>query len=165
VNPLKRPAGFTIFEIIVVLLLMSILAATVLGRSLTTSNLDLNSAADTLRNQLRYAQAEAIKLAYTEYPVWGMNFTTGGYWLFRGKDTSNKVRLPGVESDEVNLAASSIAVSTNFQTVFFDYIGKPYSAYTSKTSNTPLPGLMKITLTAGGQSREITITQETGLVQ
>jgi prepilin-type N-terminal cleavage/methylation domain-containing protein len=162
---LRRPSGFTILEIIVVLLLMSILAATLLGRSITTSNLDLNSAADTLRNQLRYTQAEAIKLAYTDYPVWGMNFTSGGYWLFRGTNINTKVRLPGVDSDEVNLAASNIALSTNFPTVFFDYIGKPYSAYTTKASNTPLPDLMKITLTAGDQSREITITQETGLVR
>lgn len=41
-----RTAGFTIVEIIVVLLLMSILAATVLGRSVTTAGVNLSAAAD-----------------------------------------------------------------------------------------------------------------------
>ena len=61
---MRRPSGFTIVEIIVVLLLMSILAATLLGRSITTSKIDLNSATDKIRNQLRFAQAEAMKRAY-----------------------------------------------------------------------------------------------------
>jgi type II secretory pathway pseudopilin PulG len=55
-------------EIVVVLLLMGILAATVLGRSITSSNLDLNSATDKVRNQLRFAQAEAMKRSDT---TWG----------------------------------------------------------------------------------------------
>ena len=63
---MRRSPGFTIIEIIVVLLLMSILAATLLGRSVTTSNLDLNSATDKVRNQLRFAQAEAMKRAYRQ---------------------------------------------------------------------------------------------------
>jgi prepilin-type N-terminal cleavage/methylation domain-containing protein len=161
----RRRAGFTIVEIIVVLLLMSILAATVLGRSVTTTDLDLNSATDKLRNQLRYAQAEAMKLAYKDYPVWGINFISGGYWLFRGTTITTKVQLPGVNSDDVNLATSGISVSTTLPTVFFDRIGKPYSAYTTETNNIPLSSLMKITMTAGGQTREITITPETGLIR
>ena len=77
---MRRSSGFTIIEIIVVLLLMSILAATVLGRSVTTSNLDLNSATDKVRNQLRFAQAEAMKRSDT---VWGINSSGTEYWLFR----------------------------------------------------------------------------------
>ena len=106
-----------------------------------------------------------MKLAYKDYPVWGINFTSGGYWLFRGTNINNKVRLPGVESDDVNLAAVSISVLTAPQTVYFDSIGKPYSAYTSETNNAPLASTMTIRLSAGGQSREIKITPETGLVR
>jgi MSHA pilin protein MshC len=166
----RRSSGFTIVEIIVVLLLMSILAATLLGRSITSGTIDLNSATDKIRNQLRFAQAEAMKLAYTDYPVWGINFISGGYWLFRGTDINTKVRLPGVNSDDVDLATSGISVSTTLPAVFFDDIGKPYKAYTTKTDNIPLSDSsestkMKITLTAGGQTREINITPETGLIR
>jgi MSHA pilin protein MshC len=163
----RRSPGFTILEIIVVLLLLSILAATLLGRSITTGTIDLNSATDKMRNHLRYAQTEAMKLAYTDYPVWGVNFISGGYWLFRGTNINTKVRLPGVNSDDVDLATSGISVSTTLPKVFFDSIGKPYSAYTDKTINTPLSDSieMKITLTAGGQTREITVTPETGWIK
>jgi len=65
----RRPSGFTIVEIVVVLLLMSILAATVIGRSITSSDLDLNSATDKIRNQIRYAQSQAMKRTDA---VWGM---------------------------------------------------------------------------------------------
>ena len=77
---MRRSSGFTIVEIIVVLLLMSILAATLLGRSVTTTDLDLNSATDKVRNQLRFAQAEAMKRSDT---VWGVNSSGAEYWLFR----------------------------------------------------------------------------------
>jgi prepilin-type N-terminal cleavage/methylation domain-containing protein len=161
----RRPAGFTILEIIVVLLLLSILAATLLGRSITSSDLDLPAQTDKLRNHLRFAQAEAMKLAYKDYPVWGINLTNSEYWLFRGSNINTKVRLPGVESDDVNLAAVGISAPTAPQTVYFDRIGKPYSAYTDATNNTPLASTMTIRLTTGGPPREIKITPETGLVQ
>jgi prepilin-type N-terminal cleavage/methylation domain-containing protein len=161
----RRTSGFTIIEIIVVLLLMSILAATLLGRSIATSDLDLAAHTDKIRNHIRYAQAEAMKLAYKDYLVWGINLTSSEYWLFRGSNINTKVRLPGVESDDVNLAAVSISVPTAPQTVYFDSIGKPYSAYTSETNNAPLASTMTIRLSAGGQSREIKITPETGLVR
>jgi MSHA pilin protein MshC len=166
----RRSSGFTILEIIVVLLLLSILAATLLGRSITTGTIDLNSATDKISNQLRFAQTEAMKLAYTDYPVWGISFTGSRYWLFRGTDINAKVRLPGVSSDDIDLAASGISVSTTLPAVFFDDIGKPYKAYTTKTDNIPLSDSsestkMKITLTAGGQTREITVTPETGWIK
>ena len=67
---MRRSTGFTIVEIIVVLLLMSILAATLLGRSITTGTIDLNSATDKIRNQLRFAQSQAMKRH--KIPSWGI---------------------------------------------------------------------------------------------
>jgi len=67
-------------EMVVVLLLMGIIAATVLGRAITTSDLDLNSETDKIRNYLRYAQAEAMKRSNT---VWGIKSAGNEYWLFR----------------------------------------------------------------------------------
>jgi hypothetical protein len=50
-------------------------------------------------------------------------------------------------------------------TVFFDSIGKPYTAYSSRTVNTPLVGQMSITVSAGSDNRSITVTPETGLIR
>jgi prepilin-type N-terminal cleavage/methylation domain-containing protein len=155
----RRPSGFTILEIIVVLLLMSILAATVLGRSVTTTNLDLNSASDQLRNHLRLAQADAMKRSDA---VWGISYANGEYWLFRSTP-SNKVRLPGVDSDNVRLP-NGLTVS-DLTDVYFDRIGKPYTAYTSPSTNTALAAQMTITVSAGGDNRTIIVTPETGLIR
>jgi MSHA pilin protein MshC len=169
----RRPSGFTIFEIIVVLLLMSILAATVIGRSITSSNLDLNSATDKIRIQLRFAQAEAMKRAYEAYPTWGVKSAGTQYWMFRGMNPdlpANEVRVPGGDysttSNRINEA--DIGVTVSDFTIFFDRIGKPYTAYASYTNpnaNTPLANQMQITVTAGTETRTITITPETGLIQ
>jgi prepilin-type N-terminal cleavage/methylation domain-containing protein len=161
----RRSSGFTIVEIIVVLLLMSILAATLLGRSATTTDLDLNSATDKVRNQLRFAQAEAMKRSDT---VWGVNSFGTKYWLFRNT-TANEVRIPGGDypgdDNWINEADLGKGVTLSDFTVFFDRIGKPYTAYTDATNNTPMDSEMSVTVSAGGDNRTITVTPETGLIR
>ena len=153
---------------VVVLLLMGIIAAAVLGRSITTGDLDLNSETDKIRNHLRFAQAEAMKRAYQDYPVWGIKSEGTEYWLFRGiNPNANEVRLPGVNyagaSNRINEGDINVAVS-DF-TIFFDRIGKPYTAYTNENTNTPLASQMQITVTARSQNQAITLTPETGLIR
>jgi prepilin-type N-terminal cleavage/methylation domain-containing protein len=171
----RRHSGFTILEIIVVLLLLTILAATVLGRSVLPAKdkLDLSSATEKLRLQLRYAQAQAMKRSDT---VWGIKCNDNVYWLFRGTDPdnpTNQVRLPGADytGTITSVRAGDMGVTVQSFTVFFDRIGKPYRAYTSYTNpaantewgqnNTPT----NFTLTGGGETRTIDISPETGLVQ
>jgi prepilin-type N-terminal cleavage/methylation domain-containing protein len=171
---LRRSSGFTILEIIVVLLLLSILAATLLGRSITNSTIDLNSATDKIRNQLRFAQAEAMKRAYEAYPVWGVKSAGTQYWMFRGMTpdlSANEVRVPGGDypgvSNRINKA--DIGVTVSDFTIFFDLIGKPYTAYNSYTdpnANAPLATPMQINITAStGPPITIIITPETGLIR
>ncbi len=171
---MRRPAGFTILEIIVVLLLIGIISAYILGRSLTTTDLDLASATDQIRLQLRYAQSEAMKLAYKDEPVWGIRATPGTdgeYWLFRGTnpgDATKEVRIPGADyRPGLNrVKTADLKVTLNDFTVFFDRIGKPYTAYSSAAVNTPVAGSpYTLTVTAGSGARDIAITPETGLVQ
>lgn len=154
-------------EMVVVLLLMTIIAATVLGRSIGTSELDLNSETDKIRNHLRFAQAEAMKRSNT---VWGIKFNPAQseYWLFRGTTPDNdgdQVRLPGViytgTSNKVSLPSGiSIATTLDQNTVFFNSIGKPYSpdAVTAVTTQ------KSVTVTSG-ETRSITIAPETGLIR
>jgi MSHA pilin protein MshC len=154
-----RPAGFSIFELVVVMLLMSVLAAAVASRSITTADLDLNSATDQLRNRLRLAQADAMKRSPA---VWGISYANGDYWLF-SSTPSTRVNFPGVDSDHVRLT-NGIGVS-GLADIYFDRIGKPYTAYTDPSNNTQLASTLTITVSAGGDTRTITITPETGLIQ
>jgi len=160
----SRSSGFTLIEMVVVLILMTIIAATVLGRSIATSDIDLNSETDKIRNHLRFAQAEAMKRSNT---VWGIKSAGNEYWLFRtNAPDTNDVRLPGVAysgaSNRIN--EGDIGVTVSDFTVFFDRIGKPYTAYTDESINTPLASQLTISVTAG-ETRSITITPETGLVR
>ena len=172
-DPVRRPAGFTILEIIVVLLMMSIIAAVVLGRSITTSDLDLAGQTDKLRNHLRFAQAQAMKRSDT---VWGIKATsgpTGEYWLFRGVDPdviANQARLPGLDYAGTGnrIATASLGVTLNDFTIIFNRVGKPYTAYADyndDTKNTALGSQQTVTVTAGSQNRTITVEPETGLVR
>jgi len=163
----SRSSGFTLIEMVVVLILMTIIAATVLGRSISTGDMDLNSETDKIRNHLRFAQAEAMKRSNT---VWGIKIdpAQSEYWLFRGPnpdDVGEQIRLPGVSyagaSNKVSLPSGiSIGTTLDQNTVFFDRIGKPYGP----TAGNAITVQKNVTVSSG-ETRSITITPETGLVR
>ncbi len=159
---MRSPAGFSILELIVVLLLMGILAATIASRSVTIANMDINAATDQARSHLRLAQADAMK----QRTVWGIKSSGTQYWLFTGTNPDNaasEVRLPGVEYSGTSnrLSETQLKATLSDFTVFFDRIGKPYSPNAATAMTNPLT----VTLTSGGESRTITITPETGLIR
>jgi prepilin-type N-terminal cleavage/methylation domain-containing protein len=162
----RRPAGFTIIEMIVVLLLMSIIAAAVIGRSVTTTDLDLTAQTDKLRNHLRYAQSMAMKRADTE---WGIRIEAGRYWLFRGTDpgiAANQIKLPGVDysgSDPKVTVPSGLSLSTTLGggLVYFNRLGKPHHQSEPAALSTP----QTVTVSASTENRTIAIEPETGLIR
>jgi MSHA pilin protein MshC len=169
--PRKSPEGFTIIEIVVVMLLMSIITAVVLGRSITTAEVDVVGQSDKIRNHLRYAQSMAMKRSDME--VWGIQFSIDRYWFFSGPDpNSGKIRLPGGEYRpavdeiiyddlEVNLTIANLPMGT----VYFDRFGRPYTQWTDAANNTPLSSTAFINISASGESRNVLITPETGLIE
>jgi hypothetical protein len=56
---------------------------------------------------------------------------------------------------------------TGFTLLFFDHIGKPYNVYVDEgdPGNAPLNSDLDITVSVGGQNRNIKIIPETGLTQ
>jgi prepilin-type N-terminal cleavage/methylation domain-containing protein len=162
--------GFTLFEIVVVLVLMSIVAAAVLGRSIDTREIDLSGQLDKIRNHIRYAQAMAMKRSDS---VWGITCTAdpNQYWMFQGNDPDNagkQFQLPGENNTVVSLAESNVSVSAF--TLFFDRLGRPYSDYTDENTNTPvtsgLPLVITVSALSGGiADKTLLITPETGFVQ
>ena len=73
--------GFTLIEITVVLVLMAIISAYVIGRSVTTGQADIVGQTDRIRNQIRFAQSSAMKQSNR---IWGIksDTTANQYWLF-----------------------------------------------------------------------------------
>jgi len=175
----RYESGFTIVEIIAVLLLLSIIAATVMGRSISTKNIDLTAQMDRVRNHFRYAHSMAMKHGDA---VWGFKCDGDApreYWVFR-IDTpivnfitepnlpANQVSLPGETDAKVNLSSKNVTM-VKF-TIFFDRFGRPNvrPKLHDGTVNIPLmnPLLVSIYPTAYPLDKlEFRILPETGVIR
>ena len=167
----KKEYGFTLIEIIAILVILGILVAVAVSRSINL-NAEVYTGTDSLKNHLRYAQT----MAMNHNPdasgdiIWGVKSANGKYWLFYGANpdnASNYIRLPDdeqyIDNDRtINLSRKKIAV-TPF-TVFFDNYGIPYSAYSNSTTNTKLSASLIITVSSGSSSKNITVTPVTGFI-
>ena len=163
--------GFTLIEIVIVMVLISIVAATVFTRSITTDELNLISRAEKVQSHIRYAQSMAMKTN----EVWGIWCTGVQYWLFHGfsgTDVDKGVKLPAESSDKIDLSGSGLIIPA-FQ-LFFDNFGRPYLAYMDHEHNFPIGSAVEgaaDALTIRIESRDdtsikrkLSITPETGLI-
>jgi prepilin-type N-terminal cleavage/methylation domain-containing protein len=169
----KTQNGFTLIEIISVLVILGILVTVAVSRM---SNFDVAvyTGRDALKAHLRYAQTMAMNKdpnTGTE-TIMGINYDAGAnqYWLFRGTNTSDILLLPDdskyVTGDrKIDLAAKKININSGF-TIYFDNHGIPYTAYTNSTTNTPLVNALPIVVTSlsGSSSKSLTITPQTGFI-
>jgi len=155
--------GFTLIEIVIVMVLISIIAATVFTRSITTDELSLISRAEKIQSHIRYAQSMAMKTN----DVWGINCIGNKYSLFN-KNFSLKVKLPGENSDEIDLSDSDVNIP-NFP-LFFDNFGRPYFVYPNFPVTSAVegaPGSLTIRVESADDTsikRKLSITPETGLI-
>lgn len=164
----SRSSGFTMIEMVVVLLLMTIIAATVLGRAITTSDIDLSSATDKIRNQIRYAQSQAMKRSDA---VWGIQSDSDSrrYWMFRATATvMEDVIIPGGDyaAGNTRITFDDLGADLNRFTLVFDKLGRPYKAQTNGVPNDPVVTENNPIVTVSkGATRPITVTPETGLIR
>jgi MSHA pilin protein MshC len=151
--------GFTIIEIVVVLVLISIIAAATFQRSISTDQMNFRSQFDKIQNQMRYPQSIAMK--HSEW--WGFACDGNDYWIFTGtnKDTVSEHRqLPGQEN--IKIALTDLGVTMTPFTVIFDSYGIPYWG----DWNTKMSTEETINLTGSGASPgSVTIIPETGLIR
>ena len=162
----RNRQGFTLIEIIGVLIVVGILAAIVITRAMSTTNMGRVAQESIIKNHLRYAQSLAMK----QGTIWGIKCDGADYWLFRTIDpdaTSNQRALPGEENTKVALADKNITMSIFI--VFFDANGRPYTAYTNETTNTPVSASNPLSITVdsapSSAAATIGITAETGFMQ
>ena len=156
--------GFTLIEIVVVMLLISIVSATVFTRSITTVDINLRGRAEKVQNHIRYAQSMALKTN----KVWGIASIGPQYWMFSGNDFNTGIKkLPGEETDKIFLDGSGVDLNNFF--LFFDEFGKPYKIYTDAENNVPVAAGNSLTITITSEedlsiNRKLSITPETGLI-
>ena len=160
--------GFTLIEIIAVLIIVGIVAAVAISSVMSTSETGRISQENVIKNHIRYAQSMAMKRG----EIWGIKCDGTDYWLFRTNDpdtAANQIVLPDEESAKVTLANKNVTMTALAMplTVFFDANGRPYTAYTDAATNTPVSAPLSITvdsIPAGSGTPSFNVTPETGFI-
>lgn len=154
--------SFTLTELVIVIIVISILAGAWVAISLQPNR--LIGVANKLMSDLRYAQQLAIS---RQVPCGiSFNITANTYFAYVG-DINTKATDPYSGEDfliNYNTASEYKGVrlvSTNFDNrIYFDYLGKPYG-----NNDNPLSSQGTIVLQLGSNTNTVTITPNTGQVK
>ncbi|WP_175530307.1 pilus assembly FimT family protein [Desulfobacula phenolica] len=156
--------GFTLIEVIAILLIVGILGSVAASRLINIQSVNSVVEADTIRNRIRFVQSMAMKSSSfgstSGEKCRGIKCHQNFYWFFIGNDSEdagNQLKFPGEQ--DVKIALSGVTV-TPF-TIFFDVYGIPYTAFTDETTNTRLMNPLQITV----GSKTMTLLPETGFIQ
>jgi len=145
---LKKGDGFTMVEVICVLVLIGIITVVAVVRMLNTQEVDRTAQLEAIKGHLRVAQARAMS---TGEP-YGINFnSTTSYFLFRNSAPSTALLLPGENNTTVILSGkkSSLVISSAPLVVTYDAYGSPGNSNVNINTN-------------GGNFR---ITKNTGFIE
>lgn len=162
---LNNSHGFTILEVIVVMILMAIMAAVAVSR-MSDNTAELIGRVAVIKSHLRYTQSRAMN----SNSVWGIRIGDNliSYFLFRYVEgqtlQESRVLLPGQDSLTVTLPSGmSMAVSPNssYRTISFDSWGRPCR---DEAGTIFQSGTRTITITFKGSSESISITENTGFI-
>jgi len=146
---LTSSRGFTLMEVIVVLILIGIVSAVVAVRMSDTRHYDIASQLEVVKSHLRYAQSKAMSSG----SPWGINFNSSQtYYLFNAASPNVPVLMLGEKNAVVNLGASGkkseLSITSAPQVITFDAYGSPGQTTQTVTTN-------------GG---DIVITKNTGFI-
>ena len=153
-EPNKHCRGFTLVEVLVVLLLLGTIGVVIASRVSSTGLYSVKSEAAALKSHLRYAQTMAMSTNL----IWGLSIGSKQYSLFRDNNTSDTVILPGAESDPVVLPGNAPSLSSAGP-IRFNGMGTPVDA-----GGNAIASNATITVSMDGESETITITKNTGFI-
>lgn len=138
----NRSAGFTMIEIIAVLIILAVMSAVAVSR-VGSNESSLRAEMNDLKAALRYAQQMA--LASDSTITFSIAVTPSGYSISRSGGSGSQPVLPG-ESSSSHTFSGVAATSATFAFNEWGGIGSDSS----------------VTLTGGGVSKAITVIGETG---
>lgn len=153
--------GFTVVELVVVLVLVAILALAALPR-FSQSVIELSGEAEQLAADIRYAQTLSMARGQRHCV-----FFSGNTYQFRTLDTTTSTHCAATAlishpatGSSTPIGFSGVTISTpDFPNGYVEFAtnGKPYvSAAVSLASNAT------VTLTASGRTRNVVVSPETG---
>jgi prepilin-type N-terminal cleavage/methylation domain-containing protein len=150
--------GFTLIEVIAVLIILGIIAAVAVSRGMSTQN-DLIPQADIVKSHLRFAQLKALQ---DDTAPWGINF--GGsspYTLYRNYAEA-AINLPGESNRSHSVpAGSGITITGSPVMINFDRWGNPIGSSGNSLTN----ATVTLSLSQGGVTPiVISIAADTGYI-
>jgi MSHA pilin protein MshC len=146
--------GFTLFEVIMVLLILGVISYFATTRLFTNEGISTVSEMDLVKNHLRYAQSRAMNSDM----IWGIRFyPPNQYWLFKGNDpVAGKQRLPNVEDLVARIPGAPTDGSMVLSAITVPDLVVKFDPFGSPVSSTDI--LLNL---SGGT---ITITKNTGFI-
>jgi prepilin-type N-terminal cleavage/methylation domain-containing protein len=146
---LKNNGGFTLIEVIAVLIILIIATAVAVTRGVSSQN-DIIPQADTVETDLRFAQMKALN---DDVNTWSMAFTANSYTLSCAGSNcpSSAIKLP-TESSNTHTFPSDVTVNPAI-TITFDRWGSPGG---SNAVVNLIQGSQTIAITVGANTGYIT---------
>jgi prepilin-type N-terminal cleavage/methylation domain-containing protein len=144
ITPLNNTHGFTLVEVICVLLLIGIITTVVLSRTMDHST-ELIAEIEMIKGHLRYAQARAMNSNQS----WGINFSSSSYTL-EEDGAASVTALPGLNGAIRTLTEGTISSTVN--PIVFNQWGNPGTT------------AITVTISDGTDSQSFTIGPVTGFI-
>lgn len=140
---MKNDSGFTLIEIIMVVLTIGILAFVVISKYPTTE-ISLDTAADMIKSDIRSVQA----LAIAKHEAQTLTFNSSTQYTFPKVGGGTETRIFG------NIFRGGISLSAKPAAITFNSLGEPTADQNDS-----------ITITNGSSTQTLTVLRYTGKVQ
>lgn len=139
---MRNEGGFTLIELIMVIVIIGILAVVAIQKYPTTE-ISLETAADMIKSDIRSVQV----LSMAKHTIQTLTFSSTEY-VFPTLGEGNKTR------NFANIFEGGISLSAYPASISFNSLGEPTAGYGSS-----------ITITTGSATKTLTVLQYTGRVE
>lgn len=154
-----RSSGFTLVELIVVILLIGILSFVAIGRFSNNRAFGAAAHTDQVRSGLRFAQKLSIS---RNTPVF-VAVTAAALTVCYDAACAAPVPAPGAEV--ATPAGLTVAANRALPfTIYFDEKGRPYNAADAVGTDISTFGGVTVTVSGGGYAGNVIVERETGYV-